>query len=154
MISLNDDDYDYKLYIVTADTAHEHYKGRVGIITIDRAKNTFNYFIHLASNFICMPLKRYFKSRFSKYEIPKTRCLLFHKWVLLLHQFYMGALAWPIFLLKEVLTWYWLCYGSTPLVWIDTSTCMFKYSLGGYSDYYVAFGTIPNILKFMQYKLW
>ena len=66
MIFHNDDEFVDYHHIITANTTYEHFKGHLGLITIDCTKDTFKYFTHLVSTFIFLPLKRYFKYRFSK----------------------------------------------------------------------------------------
>ena len=45
------------------------------------------------------------------------------------------------------------CTETPPLVWIDTSTFLAKYEQGCSSDYDVAFGSIPDTIYSIHYKL-
>ena len=58
MIFKNDNKVDDECCIINVDTTYEHYKGPFELVIIDRYKYKFKGFNQLASNFICLPLRR------------------------------------------------------------------------------------------------
>ena len=63
--------FDDEHHIRTENPTYENSKGLLGLITIYCAKYTFKDFTQLASNFIFVSLKRYFKSGFYNINTPR-----------------------------------------------------------------------------------
>ena len=99
-------------------------------------------------NCICMPLKRYFKSRFSKMNCHSINTFSSST------KGMGGGWHYQLFYIKK--SFFSTAYGmaTPPLVWIYTFIFMAKYSHGGYYICEVEFWIIPEIIQFMHYTPW
>ena len=154
MIFHNDDDVDDDLHIITANPTYNNYKGLIVLISIYHAKDIFNYFNKMASIFIFLLLKRYFKSHFSN-----IKCPIFNRDYSTIN-FYSSTKGvvdhWSEQVICRNKSFFGTDYGMATqnLVLIDTSTFLYEHAHGGYSAYKVPFGTIYEIIQLMHYTLW
>ena len=150
----NADEVEGDHHIITANPTYDHFKGPLGLITIYCAKYTFNNFTQLVSNFICLPLKRYFKSVFRKMNLPKFAGDYFPNNFSFSTKGIGGQWNDQLFYINKSLFGTACGIATHPLVWIYTFNFMVKYVHGGYPANEVTFVIIPDIIQFMHYTLW
>ena len=140
------DEVDGDHYIRTAKPTCNHFKGPLGTITIYCTKDTFKDFTQMLSNFICMPLKRYFKSQFSQVNCPILTLEYSANTFSSSTKGIGGHCHDQVFYIKKFFFVNTYVMSKSPLVCIYTLTFLAKYVHGRYSAYEVAFETIPDII--------
>ena len=124
--------------ISAANAKFDHYQGTLVLITMYFSKDTFNEFIHMKSNFICIGFP-ILSGDYSTNKFSSSNKVVKGHW------------CDQVLSIKKSLFCTDCGTSTAPLICIDTSISLDKNSHVGYSAYDIFFGVIPGIIQFVHY---